>query len=149
MTPIERFWLDILSGRRHIINEVYGNEAMLRYRPHPREKELFINNAGQVPYDEDVAEYTQRFFAFCDERFAQNKAAYRERIAENGRRARSFPEYKKNADVRNQLQQKIAGVILGHAKTQHQDRQQGQQAAEQDAKRQEAIDARTTQKESR
>ena len=49
MTDLERFWLDLMDGRRYIINEVYGNEAMLRYRPHPKEKEYFFTIAYHHP----------------------------------------------------------------------------------------------------
>ena len=39
MTDLERFWHDLIDGRRYIINEVYGNEAMLRYRHQAQDKE--------------------------------------------------------------------------------------------------------------
>jgi hypothetical protein len=47
MTPIERFWLDLIDGRKHHIQTLYGTDAMQRYRPHPMEREYFINNNGQ------------------------------------------------------------------------------------------------------
>ena len=116
MTNLERFWLDLMSGRRYIINEVYGNEAMMRYRPHPREKELFLNNNGRVDYDAEISDYNKRFFAFCEERYADRKAAYLKRIADNGRKAKSWPLYKDGANERDAIKQKMRDVILGHAK---------------------------------
>ena len=150
MTNLERFWLDLMSGRRYIINEVYGNEAMLRYRPHPREKERFLENNGRVEFDAEVADYNQRFFDFCEDRFADHKAAYLKRIADNGRKAKSWPLYKDGANERDAIKQKMRDVILGHAKeTQHQDRRQGQQAAQQETQSQETADPRAVKKESR
>ena len=134
MTNLERFWLDLISGRRHIINEVYGNEAMLRYRPHPREKERFLENNGRVEFDAEVADYNQRFFDFCEDRYAENKAAYLKRIADNGRKAKSWPLYKDGANERDAIKQKMRDVILGHAKG---------------TKSQETADSRAAKKESR
>ena len=124
MTNLERFWLDLIDGRRYTINEVYGNEAMLRYRPHPREKELFLDNGGSVPYDEEVEDHTRRFWAFCDEHYKAHREKYEARIQANGRKSRNYPEYKSNEEERRQLAEKIKAVILDHAKeTQHQDGQ--------------------------
>jgi hypothetical protein len=39
MTNLERFWLDLIDGRKYHIQTLYGTEAMQRYRPHPRENE--------------------------------------------------------------------------------------------------------------
>lgn len=116
MTNLERFWLDLIDGRRYTINEVYGNEAMLRYRPHPREKELFLANNGAVPYDEDVAQYTRDFWAFCDERYKAERIRYEARIESNRMKAHSWPEYKSNAKEREKLAEKMRDVILAHAK---------------------------------
>ena len=134
MTNLERFWLDLMSGRRYIINEVYGNEAMMRYRPHPREKERFLENNGRVEFDAEVADYNQRFFDFCEDRFADHKAAYLKRIADNGRKAKSWPLYKDGANERDVIKQKMRDVILGHAKG---------------TKSQETADSRAAKKESR
>ncbi len=124
MTNLERFWLDLIDGRRYTINEVYGNEAMIRYRPHPREKELFLANGGSVPYDEEVEDHTRRFWAFCDEHYKAHREKYEARIQANGRKSRNYPEYKSNEEERRQLAEKIKAVILDHAKeTQHQDGQ--------------------------
>ena len=134
MTNLERFWLDLMSGRRYIINEVYGNEAMMRYRPHPREKERFLENNGRVEFDAEVADYNQRFFDFCEDRYADHKAAYLKRIADNGRKAKSWPLYKDGANERDAIKQKMRDVILGHGKG---------------TKSQETADPRAAQKESR
>jgi len=116
MTNLERFWLDLMQGRRHIINEVYGNEAMMRYKPHPREKELFLENNGRVPHHTDIAEYNHRFWKFCEERYSTQKAAYQKRIADNARKSKSWPLYKEGSKEREILKQKVRDVILGHAK---------------------------------
>lgn len=124
MSNLERFWLDLIDGRRYTINEVYGNEAMIRYRPHPREKELFLSNGGSVPYDEEVEDHTRRFWAFCDEHYKAHREKYEARIQANGRKSRNYPEYKSNEEERRQLAEKIKAVILDHAKeTQHQNGQ--------------------------
>ena len=150
MTNLERFWLDLIDGRKYHIQTLYGTEAMQRYRPHPREKELFLNNNGRVDYDVEIADYNKRFFAFCEDRFADHKAAYLKRIADNGRKAKSWPLYKDGANEREAIKQKMRDVILGHAKeTQHQDRRQGQQAAQQETQSQETADSRAAKKESR
>ena len=116
MTNLERFWLDLIDGRKYHIQTLYGTEAMQRYRPHPREKELFLNNNGRVDYDADIADYNQRFFDFCEDRFADHKAAYLKRIADNGRKSKSWPLYKDGANEREAIKQKMRDVILGHAK---------------------------------
>ena len=116
MTNLERFWLDLIDGRRYHIQTLYGTEAMQRYRPHPREKERFLENNGRVDYDAEIADYNQRFFAFCDERYADRKAEYLKRIANNGRKAKSWPLYKDGANEREAIKQKMRDVILGHAK---------------------------------
>jgi hypothetical protein len=150
MTNLERFWLDLIDGRKYHIQTLYGTEAMQRYRPHPREKERFLENNGRVEFDAEVADYNQRFFDFCEERYADRKAAYLKRIADNGRKAKSWPLYKDGANEREAIKQKMRDVILGHAKeTQHQDRRQGQQAAQQETQSQETADPRAAQKESR
>ena len=97
---------------------------MLRYRPHPREKELFLANGGAVPYDEEVEDHTRRFWAFCDDHYKAHREKYEARIQANGRKSRNYPEYKSNEEERRQLAEKIKAVILDHAKeTQHQDGQ--------------------------
>jgi hypothetical protein len=150
MTNLERFWLDLMDGRRHHIQTLYGTEAMQRYRPHPLEKALFLENNGRVPHHTDIAHWNQKFYAFCEERFADQKAAYLKRIKDNGRKARSWPLYKDGANEREAIKQKMRDVILGHAKeTQHQDRRQGQQAAQQKTQSKETADARAAKKESR
>lgn len=130
MTNLERFWHDLMQARLHIINEVYGNEAMLRYRPHPKEKEFFLANNGRMTYDEDVADYTHRFWRFCEERYQHEKKLYQDRLKENWERSTSMPAYKQSQQDRDELKKKIREVILGHAKEKHQDRQQSQQATE-------------------
>jgi hypothetical protein len=134
MTNLERFWLDLIDGRKYHIQTLYGTEAMQRYRPHPREKELFLNNNGRVDYDAEIADYNQRFFAFCEDRYADRKAEYLKRIADNGRKAKSWPLYKDGANERDAIKQKMRDVILGHAKG---------------TKSQETADSRATKKESR
>jgi len=116
MTNLERFWLDLIDGRKYHIQTLYGTEAMQRYRPHPREKERFLENNGRVDYDAEIADYNQRFFAFCDERYADRKAEYLKRMANNGRKAKSWPLYKDGANEREAIKQKMRDVILGHAK---------------------------------
>ena len=116
MTNLERFWLDLIDGRKYHIQTLYGTEAMQRYRPHPREKELFLNNNGRVDYDAEIADYNKRFFDFCEDRYADHKAAYLKRIADNGRKSKSWPLYKDGANEREAIKQKMRDVILGHAK---------------------------------
>ena len=116
MSNLERFWLDLIDGRRYHIQTLYGTEAMQRYRPHPREKERFLENNGRVDYDAEIADYNKRFFAFCEDRYANRKAEYLKRIADNGRKAKSWPLYKDGFNEREAIKQKMRDVILGHAK---------------------------------
>jgi len=149
MTDLERFWNDLMDGRRYIINEVYGNEAMLRYRPHPKEKEYFLSNNGRVPQSIEVTEHTRRFYDMCEQMYQHKRLAYEDRITKNKVKAHNFPEYKKGKTERAALAAKIRGVLLDHAKEEHQDGQQGQQAAAQETASQETTDTRTTQEEGR
>jgi hypothetical protein len=149
MTDIERFWLDLMEGRRYTINEVYGNEAMLRYRPHPKEKEYFMKNNGRFTYDVDVADYTHRFWKMCEDMYGHKRQEYEQRLMDQAKKARAYPEYKKGKAEREELAKKIRGVLLGHAKEEHQDGQQGQQAAAQEAQSQEATHPRTAKEEGR
>ena len=126
MTDIERFWLDLIDGRRYTINEVYGNEAMLRYRPHPKEKEYFLKNNGRFTYDVEVADYTHRFWKMCEEMYGHKRQEYEQRLLDQAKRARAFPEYKKGQTEREELAAKIRAVLLAHAKETDQDGQQGQ-----------------------
>ena len=149
MTDLERFWHDLIDGRRYIINEVYGNEAMMRYRPHPKEKEYFLANNGRVAYSIEVSEHTRSFWDMCERMYGHKRLAYEDRLSKNRVKAHSYPEYKKGKAEREALTQKIRGVLLDHAKEEHQDGQQGQQAAAQEIQGQEAAHTRTTQKEGR
>ena len=149
MNDIERFWNDLMEGRRYTISEVYGNEAMLRYRPHPKEKEYFIKNNGRFTYDIDVADYTHRFWKMCEDMYGHKRAEYEDRISMQAKKSRAWPEFKKGMAEREALAAKIRGVLLDHAKEEHQDGQQSQQAAAQESQGQEAAHARTTQEEGR
>ena len=149
MTDIERFWYDLMEGRKHMINEVYGNEAMLRYRPHPKEKEYFINNNGRFTYDIDVADYTHRFWKMCEDMYGHKRAEYEDRISMQAKKSRAWPEFKKGMAEREALAAKIKAVLLDHAKEEHQDGQQSQQAAAQESQGQEAAYTRTAKEEGR
>jgi hypothetical protein len=117
MTDLERFWHDLIDGRRYIINEVYGNEAMLRYRPHPKEKEYFLANNGRVSYSIEVSEHTRSFWDMCERMYGHKRLAYEDRLTKNKIKAQSYPEYKKGKAERAALAAKIRGVILDHAQT--------------------------------
>ena len=149
MTDLERFWHDLIEGRRYIINEVYGNEAMLRYRPHPKEKEHFLANNGRVAYSIEVSEHTRSFWDMCERMYGHKRLAYEDRLTKNRIKAHSYPEYKKGKAEREALASKIRAVLLDHVKEEHQDRQQGQQATAQETQGQEAAHARTTKEEGR
>ena len=115
MTDLERFWLDLIDGRRYIINEVYGNEAMMRYRPHPKEKEYFLAHTGRVAYSVEVSEHTNSFWAMCERQYGHNRLAYEDRISKNMVKAYKYPEYKKGMAERANVSEKIKGVLLDHA----------------------------------
>ena len=149
MTDLERFWHDLIEGRRYIINEVYGNEAMMRYRPHPKEKEHFLANNGRVAYSIEVSEHTRSFWDMCERMYGHKRMAYEDRLTKNKIKAQSYPEYKKGKAERAALAAKIRGVILDHAKEEHQDGHQGQQAAAQETQGQEAAHARTAKEKGR
>jgi hypothetical protein len=117
MTDLERFWHDLIEGRRYIINEVYGNEAMMRYRPHPKEKEYFLANNGRVAYSIEVSEHTRSFWDMCERMYGHKRMAYEDRLTKNRIKAQSYPEYKKGKAERAALAAKIRGVILDHAQT--------------------------------
>jgi uncharacterized protein YdaU (DUF1376 family) len=147
MNDLERFWHDLIDGRRYIINEVYGNEAMLRYRPHPKEKEYFLANNGRVTYSIEVSEHTRSFWDMCERKYGHKRLAYEDRLTKNRIKAQNYSEYKKGKAEREALAAKIRGVILDHAKEKHQDGQQSQQTAAQETTSEKAADTRTTQKE--
>jgi len=149
MTDLERFWHDLIDGQRYIINEVYGNEAMMRYRPHPKEKEYFLANNGRVAYSIEVSEHTKSFWDMCERMYGHKRMAYEDRLTKNRIKAQSYPEYKKGKAERAALAAKIRGVLLNHAKEEHQDGQQSQQAAAQETQGQEAAYTRTTKEEGR
>ena len=69
--------------------------------------------------------------------------------SKNRIKAQSYPEYKKGKAERAALAAKIRGVLLNHAKEEHEDGQQSQQAAAQETTSQEAAHARTTKEEGR
>ena len=126
MTDIERFWHDLMEGRRYTINEVYGNEAMLRYRPHPKEKEYFLKNNGRFTYDIEVADYTQRFWKMCEEMYGHKRKEYEQRLLDQAKKSKAYAEYKKGAAEREALADKIKAVLLAHAKETDQNGQQSQ-----------------------
>ena len=116
MTPIKRFWLDILDGRRHAIQTVYGHDAMRRYRPHPMEKDYFIQNNGHFTQHPEVLDYNDRFFAMCDELYAHKKAAFHGRIDANMKKVEQTTEYKNRKRERDELFAYIRGINLSDGK---------------------------------
>ena len=149
MTDLERFWHDLIDGRRYIINEVYGNEAMLKYRPHPKEKEYFLTNDGRVTYSIEVSEHTRSFWDMCERMYGHKRQAYEDRLTKNRIKAQSYPRYKKDKAERAALADKIRGVILEHAEKEQQDGQQSQQTVAQETTSQEDANTRTSKEEGR
>ena len=90
---------------------------MLRYRPHPKEKEYFLANNGRVAYSIEVSEHTRSFWDMCERMYGHKRMAYEDRLTKNRIKAQSYPEYKKGKAERAALAAKIRGVILDHAQT--------------------------------
>jgi len=115
MTPIERFWLDLIDGRKHYIQTIYGTDAMQRYRPHYKEREYFINNNGRVCEDPEVIDYNQRFFAYCDERYKAEKARYHAKLEANRKKYEASSSYKSLKAEREELVAYIRGITVRDA----------------------------------
>jgi len=115
MTPIERFWLDLIDGRKHYIQTIYGTDAMQRYRPHHKEREYFINNNGRVCDDPEVQDFNQRFFAYCDERYKAEKARYYAKLEANRKKYEASSSYKALQREREELISYIRGITVRDA----------------------------------
>ena len=115
MTPIERFWLDLIDGRKHHIQTIYGTDAMQRYRPHPMEREYFVNNSGHLCNHPEVLNYNQRFFAYCDERYKSEKARYYAKLEANRKKYEASSSYKALQREREELVSYIRGITVRDA----------------------------------
>jgi hypothetical protein len=115
MTPIERFWLDLIDGRKHYIQTMYGTDAVERYRPHHKEREYFINNNGHLCNDPDVLDYNRRFFAYCDERYKAEKARYHAKLKANRKKYEASSSYKSLKAEREELVAYIRGITVRDA----------------------------------
>lgn len=115
MTQIEKFWLDLIDGRKYHIQMLYGTEAMQRYKPHYKEREYFINNSGHLCNDADVMEYNRRFFEYCDDRYAEQKAKYQQRLVNNKRKYEATSAYKQMQSEREELVAYIRGITVRDA----------------------------------
>lgn len=115
MTPIERFWLDLIDGRKHHIQTLYGTDAMQRYRPHPMEREYFINNNARICDHPEVLNYNRRFYDYCEEQYQEQKQRYLQQIEANKRKYQASDSYKALKREREQLVSYIRGITVRNA----------------------------------
>jgi hypothetical protein len=115
MTPIERFWLDLIDGRKHHIQTLYGTDAMQRYRPHPMEREYFINNNGHLCNQPDVLNYNRRFYDFCEQNYQAEKQRYENKILANKKKYEATGSYKALKRDREELVSYIRGITVRDA----------------------------------
>jgi hypothetical protein len=115
MTPIERFWLDLIDGRKHHIQQLYGTDAMQRYRPHPMEREYFVNNSGHLCNHFDVLNYNRRFYDYCEDNYQEQKQRYLQKIEANKRKYEASSSYKALQREREELVSYIRGITVRDA----------------------------------
>ncbi len=115
MTPIERFWLDLIDGRKHYIQTLYGTDAMQRYRPHPMEREYFVNNSGHLCNHPEVLNYNRRFYDYCEEHYQEQKQRYMQQIEANKRKYQASASYKALKAEREELVAYIRGITVRDA----------------------------------
>ena len=116
MTPIERFWLDLMDSRRYAITEVYGAECASRYRPHHIEREYFINNNGTFTMHPDVTQYNKEFWTMCETHYFQQREAYRRKLRDNWHKVQQSDDYKSRKREREMLKDYISDAINGNGK---------------------------------
>lgn len=115
MTPIERFWLDLIDGRKHHIQTLYGTDAMQRYRPHPMEREYFINNNGHLCNHPDVLNYNRRFYDYCEQHYQAEKQRYENKLLANKKKYQASSSYKTLKAEREELVSYIRGITVRDA----------------------------------
>jgi len=115
MTPIERFWLDLIDGRKHHIQTLYGTDAMQRYRPHPMEREYFVNNNGHICNHPEVLNYNRRFYDYCEEHYQEQKQRYLQQIEANKRKYEASSSYKALQRECEELVSYIRGITVRDA----------------------------------
>jgi len=116
MTDIERFWLDLMDARRYAITEVYGAECASRYKPHPMEREYFINNRGTFSAHPIVTEHTKAFWVMCETHYTTQREAYRRKLRANWHMVQQSTEYKNRKRERELLKDYISDAINGNGK---------------------------------
>jgi hypothetical protein len=115
MTPIERFWLDLIDGRKHHIQTLYGTDAMERYRPHPMEREYFINNNGHLCNHPEVLNYNRRFYDYCEQNYQAQKQRYEKKLLANKKKYEASGSYKALKAEREELVAYIRGITVRDA----------------------------------
>lgn len=115
MTPIERFWLDLIDGRKHHIQMLYGTDAMQRYRPHPMEHEYFINNNGHLCDHPEVLNYNRRFYDYCEQHYQAEKQRYEKKLLANKKKYEASSSYKSLKAEREELVSYIRGITVRDA----------------------------------
>ena len=115
MTPIERFWLDLIDGRKHHIQTLYGTDAMRRYRPHPMEREYFINNNGHLCNHPDVLNYNRRFYDYCEQHYQAEKQRYENKLLANKKKYQASSSFKTLKAEREELVSYIRGITVRDA----------------------------------
>lgn len=115
MTPIERFWLDLIDGRKHHIQTLYGTDAMQRYRPHPMEREYFVNNNGHLCNHPDVLNYNRRFYDYCEQHYQAEKQRYENKLLANKKKYQASSSYKTLKAEREELVSYIRGITVRDA----------------------------------
>jgi len=130
MKPIERFWLDVIEGRKYWIQTIYGTEAMNRYQPHDIEREYFIANNGHFSNHPAVIAHNKSFIEYCEIHHKTEKARYLRNIKANQLKYEASPLYQSLKLERQELIDYIRGITVRDAN-------------------EEEANTRTTQKESR
>jgi len=115
MTPIERFWLDLIDGRKHHIQTLYGTDAMQRYRPHAMEREYFVNNNGHLCNHPEVLNYNRRFYDYCEDNYQEQKQQYLQGLENNKRKYEASSSYKALQREREELVSYIRGITVRDA----------------------------------
>lgn len=115
MTPIERFWLDLIDGRKYHIQQLYGTDAMQRYRPHLMEREYFVNNNGHLCNHPEVLNYNRRFYDYCEDNYQEQKQKYLQRLENNKRKYEASGSYKALQREREELVSYIRGITVRDA----------------------------------
>ena len=115
MTNIERFWLDLIDGRKHHIQTLYGTDAMQRYRPHTMEREYFVNNNGHLCNHPEVLNYNRRFYDYCEDNYQEQKQRYLQRLEDNKRKYEASSSYKALQREREELVSYIRGITVRDA----------------------------------